>query len=64
MTILRLVAKRQRSPLSILSKVRGEMPAKRASSALLNIFASRIFLTLFFASIRTRIPPHSKRRPL
>jgi predicted nucleic acid-binding protein len=49
--ILRLVANRQLRPFSIRSMVKGEMPAMRANSALLSILASRIFLTLFFASI-------------
>jgi len=38
---------RQGFPFSMRSIVRGESPAIRASSALLNILASRIFLTLF-----------------
>jgi hypothetical protein len=41
------VAILQGFPLSMRSKVKGEIPAIRASSTLLNILASRIFLTLF-----------------
>ena len=45
--IFLFVAILQGFPLSIRSKVRGEIPAIRASYILLNILATRIFLTLF-----------------
>jgi len=46
-TIFLFVAILQGFPLSMRSKVKGEIPAIRASSTLLNILVSRIFLTLF-----------------
>ena len=49
--IFRFVAMRQSFPFSMRWRVNGEIPAKRASSDLLSIFASRIFLTLLCSSI-------------
>jgi hypothetical protein len=45
--IFLLVAILHAMPFSMRSKVSGEIPATRASSALLIILASRSFLTLF-----------------